>query len=84
MPKVNNEIVFTPQYKNRMTQLKFLVAVKYLKDTVVVPKESEHFGYFADASETTFIKMEDTQGNFTQIFEIFKNSVSASLRIPFL
>lgn len=54
LPYINNEKVFNPQYKNRMTQLKFLAAIKYLKDTVVVPKESEHFGYFADASEKSF------------------------------
>lgn len=43
-----------------MTSLKYLLAIQYLKDDVLIPKESAHFGYFADKTETTIINMEDT------------------------
>ena len=60
LPYINNEKNFNQQYKNRMAGLKFLLAIKYLKDEVVIPKESAHFGYFADKTETTIVNMEDT------------------------
>lgn len=62
LPNLNNEKTINQQYKDRMVNLEMLVAIKYLQDKTVVPKESEHFGYFADETETSFIKMEDTEG----------------------
>lgn len=53
LPRINNEIAseFSEHYKKRMTDLPFLVAVKFLKDTTVIPRESEHFGYFKDETQ---------------------------------
>lgn len=60
LPDLNNERSFNQQYKDRMSQLEALVLVKYTKDHVIYPNESEHFGYYADSTQTTMVKMEDT------------------------
>ena len=65
-----------------MTNLKFLVAVKYLKDTVVYPNESQHFGYYADETETTMMKMEDTDEYKQDLFGI--KTLNQSNRLTFL
>ena len=70
LPYLNNQKDFSQQYKDRMINLKFLVAIKYLQDEVVYPNESEHFGYYADQTETTIMKMEDTEEYKQDLFGI--------------
>ena len=70
LPYMNNEKHFNQQYKDRMTSLKYLAAIKYLKDEVIYPNETEHFGYYADETETTMIKMEDTDEYKQDLFGI--------------
>ena len=82
LPELNNEKNFSQARKDRMTSLKFLVAIKYLQDTVVYPKESEHFGYYADETETTFIKMEDTNEYKQDLFGM--KTLNESNRLTFL
>lgn len=61
LPDLNNERNFSQQSKDRMQQLQALVLVKYTKDHVIYPNESEHFGYYADKTQTTMVKMADTE-----------------------
>lgn len=68
LPYMNNEKEFNQQYKDRMAGLKFVVSIKYLKDEVVYPNESEHFGYYADETESTIMKMEDTMEYKNDLF----------------
>lgn len=82
LPYLNNEKNFQQQSVDRMTQLKFLVAIMYLQDEVVFPKESEHFGYYADATETTTIKMEDTEEYKKDLFGL--KTLNESGRLTFL
>jgi palmitoyl-protein thioesterase len=70
LPYLNNQKDFSQQYKDRMINLNFLVAVKYLQDIVVFPNESENFGYYADETETTMIKMADTEEYKKDLFGI--------------
>ena len=71
LPYLNNQKTVNQTYRLRMIQLRWLVAVKYTRDDVIIPLESCHFGYFADATEKSFVKMEDTSGKF--IILIFCN-----------
>lgn len=43
---INQEKKFNPSYKTNLMKLKNFVMVKFLKDTMVDPKESEWFGYY--------------------------------------
>jgi len=48
---INNEgSTKNPLYKKNLATLNNFIMFQFLNDTVVVPKESEWFGYFADGS----------------------------------
>ncbi|KAI1721864.1 palmitoyl protein thioesterase domain-containing protein [Ditylenchus destructor] len=47
-------------YKDNLSKLKHLVLVKFLKDEMIVPKESEWFGYYPDNTSSSTVQMEDT------------------------
>lgn len=82
LPYLNNEKDFSQQSKDRMINLKFLVAIKYLQDDVVQPKESEHFGYYADDTETTTISMEETEAYKQDLFGL--KTLNEAGKITFL
>jgi len=61
MPDMNNEKETThPEYNANLMKTDNIVAVKALNDTMVWPKESEHFGFFADGSSTDLLLMKQT------------------------
>jgi len=43
---INQEKIFKPEYKSNLMKLKNFVMVKFLRDTMVDPKETEWFGYY--------------------------------------
>jgi palmitoyl-protein thioesterase len=47
MADINQERTFNAQYKNNLLKIRNLVLVKFLRDTMVAPHESEHFGFYA-------------------------------------
>ena len=65
-----------------MTNLKFVVAIMYEQDTVVIPKESAHFGYFTDKTETSITKMEDTDEYKNDLYGL--KTLNESNRLFFL
>ncbi|VDD90423.1 unnamed protein product [Enterobius vermicularis] len=58
---INNEKVYNETYKKNLERLQKLVLVKFLDDTVVVPKETEWFGYFKEGDPTRLLTMEETR-----------------------
>jgi len=48
LPDINNDVTVNPVYKQNLVSLNTLVLVQFADDTVVVPKESSWFGYYAD------------------------------------
>ena len=47
MADINQERSFNAQYKTNLLKIRNLVLVKFLRDTMVTPHESEHFGFYA-------------------------------------
>lgn len=61
LPYINNEVQGQQNatYKKNFESLEKLVLVMAEDDTMVHPKESEHFGYFKDGSRTELVDMRD-------------------------
>lgn len=61
LPDINNEIPgkSNSTYADNFKALEKLVLVMAEGDTMVHPKESEHFGYFKDGSATELVAMQD-------------------------
>ncbi|KAL6079966.1 Palmitoyl-protein thioesterase 1 [Balamuthia mandrillaris] len=61
LPDINNEkAAKNPLYKKHLTSLNKFVLVKFLRDSMVVPRESEWFGEFAKGSLSTIVPMNET------------------------
>ena len=45
---INNELEINESFKTNLQKLENFVMVKFLQDSMVVPKESSHFGYYKD------------------------------------
>merc|ERR1711976_838952 len=61
MPYINNEVKGKENatYTENFKSLQKLVLVMAEGDSMVHPKESEHFGYFKDGSRTELVAMRD-------------------------
>merc|ERR1712066_946897 len=61
LPHINNEVPGKQNttYTDNFKALEKLVLVMAEDDTMVHPKESEHFGYFKDGSRTELVAMKD-------------------------
>lgn len=57
---INNEVVVKQEYIENLKSLKRLVLVKFINDTIVVPKESEWFGFYRSGQDTEVVGMEET------------------------
>jgi palmitoyl-protein thioesterase len=61
LPDINNEGPAKNQtYKDNFVKLEKLVLVKALQDTMIQPRDSEWFGFFADNSQSTLLPMNET------------------------
>jgi len=49
-----------PQYVARMKQLDAVVLIMFGKDTMIIPKETAHFGYYADSKKDKIVALEDS------------------------
>lgn len=58
---INNEKTFNQQYKANLMNLTNLVLVKFLRDTMVQPKESEWFGFYKDGQDKVTVDMTQTE-----------------------
>ncbi|KAL0312951.1 UNVERIFIED_CONTAM: Palmitoyl-protein thioesterase 1 [Sesamum radiatum] len=63
LPKLNNERPDqrNPIYKKRFSSLKNLVLIMNTNDTVIKPKESSWFGYYADGGLGTILQPQETK-----------------------
>jgi len=61
LPDINNDITINAQYKKNLVSLNNLVLVQFENDTVVVPKDSSWFGYYADNDLNTMLAFNDTK-----------------------
>jgi len=57
---INQERVFNENYKNNMLKLKNLVLVKFNQDGMVVPRESEWFGFYKEGQAHELYSMEES------------------------
>lgn len=60
LAEINNEKVKNPQYKTNLLKLKNLVLVKFNKDTMVEPKDSEWFGFFKPGQGSEIYQVRDS------------------------
>jgi palmitoyl-protein thioesterase len=59
---INNEReTVNPLYKKNFVQLNAVALILAELDRIVIPKESEHFGYFALGNDTTIVPMNQTR-----------------------
>jgi len=60
LPDINNELAVNTKYKNNILSLNTMVLIMFSQDTVVVPRESEWFGHYADGSNTVLLPYNET------------------------
>ncbi|MFH4980469.1 hypothetical protein AB6A40_007178 [Gnathostoma spinigerum] len=58
---INNEKMINQTYKENLQKLKRLVLVKFKKDSIVVPRETEWFGFYKENDTSSLIAMEETK-----------------------
>jgi len=68
LPDLDNEVTVNATYKENFSKLTKLVLVKALEDTMVVPNDSEWFGYYADGSTKTMLSMKQTKWYTQDLF----------------
>ena len=63
MPYINNEVQGpgnqSAVYRANFEKLEKVILVKAEEDTMITPRESEHFGYFKDGSRSELVAMRD-------------------------
>jgi len=60
LPDINNEkTTKNPQYKTNLASLNSLILYQFTEDTMVIPKESSWFGYYADGDLSQMLKLQD-------------------------
>jgi palmitoyl-protein thioesterase len=57
---INQERTFNEQYKTNLLKIRNLVLVKFLRDTMVYPHESEHFGFYATNDTSKIIPLRES------------------------
>ncbi|CAF0741538.1 unnamed protein product [Rotaria sordida] len=57
---INQERIFNEQYKTNPLKIGNLVLVKFLRDTMVYPNESEHFGFYAENNTSKIIPLRES------------------------
>ncbi|KAK7100231.1 palmitoyl-protein thioesterase 1-like [Littorina saxatilis] len=58
---INQEQTVKPSYKENLLKLKNLVLIKFLQDTMVQPRESEWFGFYAPGQTKDILPMNQTK-----------------------
>jgi palmitoyl-protein thioesterase len=49
-----------PQYKQRIANLDAVVLIMFSRDTMIIPKETAHFGFYKDHTRTDVVALEDS------------------------
>lgn len=58
---INNEKVVNEEYRTNLMKLDNFVMVKFLEDSMVVPRESEWFGFYAPGQDVEVLPLQQTQ-----------------------
>lgn len=58
---INQERTFNEQYKTNLLKIRNLILVKFLRDTMVTPHESEHFGFYAEKDTSKIVPLRQSQ-----------------------
>jgi len=58
---INNEKVVNETYRENLQKLENFVLVKFLQDGMVVPRDSEWFGFYAPGQDTEVLPLQQTQ-----------------------
>lgn len=61
LAEINNEKVINTAYKERLLKLKKFIMIKFNDDTIVDPKESSWFGFFAQGNTKQIITLEESR-----------------------
>jgi len=61
MPAINNYGSYNQTYKDNLLSLQNFAMVQFMNDTVVIPRESEWFGFYAPGQDKQVIPMEQTE-----------------------
>jgi palmitoyl-protein thioesterase len=62
LPGINNEgAAKNATYKERLLQVEKIVLVKFLNDTIVVPRDSEWFGFYAEGQDAKVLALEESR-----------------------
>ena len=48
-------------YKTNLNKLEHLVLIMFANDTMVVPRESSHFGFYAEGQDQRVVPLEQTK-----------------------
>ena len=57
---INQERSFNEQYKTNLMKIRNLILVKFLRDTMVTPHDSEHFGFYAAKDTSKIIPLRES------------------------
>jgi palmitoyl-protein thioesterase len=57
---INQERTFNEQYKTNLLKIRNLILVKFLRDTMVTPHESEHFGFYEENNTSKIIPLRES------------------------
>ncbi|CAF0784657.1 unnamed protein product [Didymodactylos carnosus] len=57
---INQEGTFNELYKTNLLKIRNMILVKFLKDTMVEPHESEWFGFYKQGDTSTIIDLKDS------------------------
>lgn len=67
---INNEREINQTYIDNLNRLENLVLVKFDKDTIVQPRETEWFGFYAPGQAKKLLRLQETELYLQVCFEI--------------
>lgn len=57
---INQEVTINPDYKNNLMKVSNITFIMFDKDTMVIPKESEWFGFYKKGSDKAVISLQES------------------------
>ena len=58
---INQEVTTNPEYRQNLLQVSNITFVMFNKDTMVIPKESEWFGFYKEGSDKELMTLEESE-----------------------
>ncbi|CAF4550747.1 unnamed protein product [Rotaria sp. Silwood1] len=79
---INQERIFNQSYKNNLLKIRNLILVKFLRDSMVTPSESEHFGFYEENNISKIIPLRESLLYLNDLLGL--KIMDEQLRIKFL